>query len=175
MSQEYLIRDANPNEFIKIGELMVKVYSQLDGFPSQKEQPNYYKTLANIGSFTEKPNTRLLIAVSENDEIGGGVVYFSDMKYYGSGGTAPQEKNASGFRLLAVAPTARGKGIGKLLTEACIELAKDEKQRQVIIHSTKAMQIAWKMYEKLGFKRSKDLDFKQEELSVYGFRLSLSS
>ncbi|WP_299211761.1 GNAT family N-acetyltransferase [uncultured Aquimarina sp.] len=173
MNQEYTIRNATPNEFPKIGELMVSVYSQLDGFPDQEEQPNYYKTLANIGSLTEKPKTRLLVAVSKNGEIDGGVVYFSDMKYYGSGGIAPQEKNAAGFRLLAVAPTARGKGIGKLLTEACIRLAKDEKQHQLIIHSTKAMQIAWKMYEKIGFKRSKDLDFKQEELSVYGFRLIL--
>ncbi|WP_299443092.1 GNAT family N-acetyltransferase [uncultured Aquimarina sp.] len=173
MNSQYIVRDANPDEFTKIGELMVKVYSQLDGFPNQEEQPNYYKTLANIGSLTEKPNTRLLIAISEGGEIGGGVVYFSDMQYYGSGGTAPQEKNAAGFRLLAVAPAARGKGIGRLLTKTCIEFAKNEKQNQVIIHSTKAMQIAWKMYEKLGFKRSEDLDFKQAELSVYGFRLML--
>ncbi len=173
MNHEYTIRDANPNEFQSIGKLMVKVYSQLDGFPNPEEQPNYYETLANIGSLTEKPKTKLLVAVSKNGEIGGGVVYFSDMQYYGSGGTATKEKNAAGFRLLAVAPTARGKGIGKLLTETCIEFAKNERQNQVIIHSTKAMQVAWKMYEKLGFERSEDLDFKQAELPVYGFRLML--
>ena len=43
----------------------------------------------------------------------------------------------------------------------------------MIIHSTMAMQTAWKMYEKLGFKRSGDLDFIQGELPVYGFRLVL--
>jgi hypothetical protein len=36
-----------------------------------------------------------------------------------------------------------------------------------------AMQIAWKMYENLGFKRSEDLDFMQGELPVFGFRLAL--
>jgi len=36
------------------------------------------------------------------------------------------------------------------------------------------MQIAWSMYEKLGFKRGEDLDFKQSDLQVYGFRLYLS-
>lgn len=43
----------------------------------------------------------------------------------------------------------------------------------MIIHSTMAMQTAWKMYEKLGFKRSVDLDFMQGDLPVYGFRLVL--
>ena len=113
------------------------------------------------------------MAVSPEGKIAGGVVYFSDMQYYGSGGTATQEKNASGFRLLAVAPSFRKQGIGKLLTNECIKKAKELNQEQVIIHSTKAMQIAWKMYEDLGFKRSKDLDFMQEELPVFGFRLHL--
>ncbi len=172
-SQEYIVRDATLNEFPEIGELMVNVYSQLEGFPTKKEQPNYYKMLANIGSLTENPQTKLLIAISSSGKIGGGVVYFGDMKYYGSGGTATREKNASGFRLLAVDPATRGQGIGKLLTKACIQIAKDEKQNQMIIHSTKAMQIAWKMYENMGFKRSKDLDFMQGELPVFGFRLLL--
>ena len=172
-SQEYIVRDATLSEFPEIGELMVNVYSQLEGFPTKNEQPNYYKMLANIGSLTENPQTNLLIAISSSGKIGGGVVYFGDMKYYGSGGTATREKNASGFRLLAVDPAIRGQGIGKLLTKACIQMAKDEKQNQMIIHSTKAMQIAWKMYENMGFKRSKDLDFMQGELPVFGFRLLL--
>jgi len=172
-SQEYIVRDATLNEFPEIGELMVNVYSQLEGFPTKNEQPNYYKMLANIGSLTENPKTKLLIAISSSGKIGGGVVYFGDMKYYGSGGTATRKKNAAGFRLLAVDPAARGQGIGKLLTKACIQMAKDEKQNQMIIHTTKAMQIAWKMYENMGFKRSRDLDFIQGELPVFGFRLLL--
>lgn len=172
-SHEYIVREATLNEFPEIGELMVNVYSQLAGFPTKYEQPKYYKMLANIGSLTRSPKTKLLIAISSSGKIGGGVVYFGDMKYYGSGGTATREKNASGFRLLAVDTATRGKGVGRLLTKACIQMAKDEKQNQMIIHSTKAMQIAWKMYEKMGFKRSKDLDFMQEELPVFGFRLLL--
>ena len=173
MTQKYTVRNAKPNEFETIGKLMVAVYSQLDGFPKESEQPNYYKMLANIGEFTTKPNTELLVAVDANDKILGGVVYFSDMKHYGSGGTATAEENTSGFRLLAVDPSARGLGIGKLLTNECIRKAKDQKLKQVVIHSTLAMQTAWKMYENLGFKRSEDLDFMQGELQVFGFRLPL--
>ena len=43
----------------------------------------------------------------------------------------------------------------------------------MIIHTTIAMQTAWKMYENMGFKRSDDLDFMQEALPVFGFRLLL--
>jgi GNAT superfamily N-acetyltransferase len=114
-----------------------------------------------------------LVAVSSKGQIAGGVVYFNDMQYYGSGGTATKEKNASGFRLLAVDPSARGGGIGNLLTNKCILKARDQKKEQLIIHTTKAMQVAWKMYENLGFKRSVDLDFMQGELPVFGFRLLL--
>jgi GNAT superfamily N-acetyltransferase len=171
--QEYTVRNAKPSEFEEIGKLMVQAYSQLEGFPKESEQPNYYKMLANIGEFTNKPATELLVAVAPGDKITGAVVYFADMKYYGSGGTATQEQNASGFRLLAVDPFTRGKGIGKLLTNECIRKARNINVYQMIIHTTKAMQTAWKMYENLGFKRSEDLDFMQGELPVYGFRLLL--
>ncbi len=91
-SEEYIVRDTTRNEFSEIGELMVDVYSQLEGFPTKDEQPKYYKMLANIGSLTRNPKTKLLIAIFSNGKIGGGVVYFGDMKYYGSGGTATREK-----------------------------------------------------------------------------------
>lgn len=167
----YTIRTAKAEEFEQIGDLMVTVYSALDGFPTPQEQPQYYEKLRHIGEFANKPKVDLLVAVSDSGEIGGAVVYFEDMSQYGSGGTAPLEKQASGFRLLAVDPEARGQGIGKLLTLACIQKAKESPNKQLIIHSTKAMQIAWAMYEKMGFKRSEDLDFMQGELQVYGFRL----
>src|SRR5690349_2193920 len=109
--QEYIVRKARPHEFEEIGKLMVTVYSQLNGFPKPGEQPNYYKMLANVGEFTLKPETDLMVASSPENHIAGALVYFSDMRFYGSGGTATLEKNAGGFRLLAVDPLARGTGI----------------------------------------------------------------
>lgn len=169
------IREIKPEEFDALGTLMVDVYAGLDGFPTPSEQPEYYDMLRHIGLLNEKPNTKVLVALSDNGEILGGVVYFSDMAQYGSGGTATKEKNASGIRLLAVRKDIRRGGVGKALTMECIHLAKKSGNRQVILHTTKSMQIAWGMYERLGFARSEDLDFKQGELPVYGFRLNLVS
>ena len=173
MPQTYSIRQALPSEFEALGKLMILVYSQLEGFPKPGEQPAYYTMLSNIGEFSSKPQTELLVAVSEDNKLLGGVVYFNDMQYYGSGGIATKEQDAAGFRLLAVDPNTRGMGIGKLLTLVCINKAKERKLSQVIIHSTQAMQTAWKMYEGLGFKRSEDLDFLQSGFPVFGFRLML--
>jgi len=171
--QEYTVRNARPEEFEEIGALMVQVYSQLEGFPKISEQPDYYKMLANVGALTNNPGTALLVAVNDENSIAGAVVYFNEMKYYGSGGTATREENAAGFRLLAVDPAIRGKGIGKLLANECIKKARENKLGQVIIHTTMAMQTAWRMYEQMGFKQSEDLDFSQQGFPVFGFRLLL--
>ncbi len=169
----YITRNAKPEEFGDVGKLMTMVYSALEGFPKENEQPEYYHKLENVGDLTKNPGTEILVAVSPGGRIAGAVVFFRNMQYYGSGGTATAEKNACGFRLLAVDPAARGQGIGKLLTRQCIAKARAIKADQLIIHSTAAMQTAWKMYEGLGFMRSGDLDFIQGDLPVYGMRLNL--
>lgn len=173
MTRSFQIRKAKKEEYKVIGQLMVRVYSQLEGFPSPIEQPRYYKLLASIGLIADKPKAQILIAVDSNDSLAGAVVYFGDMQHYGSGGTATQEKNAAGFRLLAVDPEFRGNSLGKVLTNACIDLAKEEGHEHLIIHTTDAMKTAWGMYERIGFKRALDLDFLQEDFPVYGFRLKL--
>jgi GNAT superfamily N-acetyltransferase len=168
------IRDILPEEHEALGQLMVDVYSQLEGFPTPTEQPAYYQMLANIGSFAQKPGARVLIAASGNGSLLGGVVYFADMAQYGSGGVATTIKNASGFRLLGVSPHARGLGVGKALTQMCLQLARDAGHDQVILHTTKAMQTAWDMYTKIGFERAPHLDFMQGQLEVFGFRIAPS-
>ena len=167
------VRELKPHEADVLGELMVRVYSDLAGFPGPLEQPDYYKMLRNIGAFANKPSARVLVALSPTDELFGGIVYFGDMAHYGSGGTATSETDASGIRLLSIDPKFRRGGAGKALTEACINLARKSGHSHVILHTTKAMLIAWNLYERLGFVRSADLDFSQQGLAVFGFRLKL--
>lgn len=171
--KKYQIRLAKTSEHKTIGNLLVQVYSRLEGFPKPNEHPRYYDYLSHVGELTQKDGVELWVASSENEEILGAVLYFSIMEHYGSGGSASEQKNASGFRLLAVSEKARGLGIGKALIEACISKARKDGNSELIIHSTEYMKVAWKMYERLGFKRSTDLDFNQAGVSVCGFRLLL--
>lgn len=165
------IRKAKPHEHPVLGQIMVDVYSSLEGFPKKEEQPEYYQMLANIGNLTKNAGTEIFVALNGEQKVLGGVVYFSDMKYYGSGGTATKELNAAGFRLLAVHYAFRGNRIGRKLSQNCIDRARADNRQQLIIHSTKAMKTAWEMYERMGFKRSEDLDFMQGQLPVFGFRM----
>jgi len=119
-----------------------------------------------------KPSTKVLVAISSEGHLVGGVVYFGDMAQYGSGGLATIIKGASGIRLLGVDPKYRKSGAGKALASACIQLAQEKNHSQVILHTTQAMRIAWGLYERLGFARSEDLDFSQQGLPVFGFRLN---
>lgn len=174
MAPPFTIRDLRPQESEALGRLMIEVYSGLEGFPTPEEQPRYYELLAGIGDFTRIRDARVLVAVTAEGRLAGGIVYFGDMAEYGSGGTATTVRNASGIRLLGVDPAFRGAGAGRALTQACLQLARDRGHAQVILHTTQAMQVAWRLYEQLGFTRSEDLDFSQQGLPVFGFRLPLT-
>jgi len=167
------VRQARPEEFDRLGRLLVEVYARLEGFPSPQEQPRYYALLANIGDFTRQPQAQLLVALDADDRLLGGVVYFGDMAHYGSAGSATTLVGTSGIRLLGVAPAARGMGVGRALTEACIERARERGHARVVLHTTRAMQVAWGMYQRLGFEPAPELDFMQGELPVFGFGLRL--
>jgi len=169
------IREVRDEEAEALGRLMVAVYAGLEGFPTPEEQPAYYQMLARIGDFREKPQARVLVAVEEGGALLGGVVYFGDMAAYGSGGSATRETKASGIRLLGVDPARRSLGVGRALTQACIDLAKASGNTQVILHTTQAMRTAWGLYERMGFARSEDLDFLQQGFPVFGFRLPLDA
>lgn len=175
MAEDLEIRELRPEESERLGRLMVEVYSGLEGFPSPEAQPPYYAMLARIGAFSEKKDAKVLVALTAAGALAGGVVYFGDMAEYGSGGTATAARSASGIRLLGVDPRFRGLGAGKALTQACIRLAEARGHAEVILHTTAAMRVAWALYERLGFRRSEDLDFMQGELPVFGFRLRLAA
>ncbi len=173
MTNQYTVRQARPDEYGAIGQLLVQVYSAIEGFPKADTQPGYYNLLANIGRLAEKEGTELLVATNATEQVGGAVVYFNNMAAYGPGTPVQHIQNTSGFRLLAVNPAARGNGIGQLLTNACIARARALGHEQVIIHSTESMHVARKMYAKLGFEPAPAFDFNQKGLPVFGFRLAL--
>ncbi len=169
----HIVREAKSSEYSQLGELMVDVYSRLEGFPSPTEIPDYYNSLRNVGDFLNSPNTKLFVAISNKGKIDGGLVYFGDLNYYGAGEESTHKQQAAAFRLLAVNPKIRGKGLGKLLVNACFEQAGKEGFSHLVIHSTKYMMVAWKMYERMGFVRFPEIDFEKSGVQVYGFRYSL--
>ena len=174
-SINFNIRQALPGDYEALGELCVQVYEALPGMPDSKEQPDYYAMLLDVKSRAERPTVEILVAVSQNGTLLGGVTFIGDIKYYDSGGIACNVLNSSGIRLLAVDHCARNTGVGKALTVACMRRAKELGSDQVILHTTKAMDVAWNLYAKMGYQRMPELDFTQGELEVFGFSYDLKS
>jgi GNAT superfamily N-acetyltransferase len=172
---KYSIREANPAEYSLLGNLTVDVYASLSSMPSVREQPDYYGVLRDVAKRAHPPATSVFTAVSDCGELLGTVNFFADMREYGSDEAASLISNAAGIRYLAVKPERRGFGIGRALTVYCIALAYDLGKSAVILHTTKAMPTAWAMYERMGFQRCVEIDFRQGSLEVFGFRLDLDT
>ena len=77
-------------------------------------------------------------------------------------------------RLLAVAPAARGQGVGAALMQECIRRAQRSGAEALTLHTSDIMQVAMRMYERLGFVRAPELDFHiPPDVTVKGYRLDL--
>jgi predicted N-acetyltransferase YhbS len=77
-------------------------------------------------------------------------------------------------RLLAVAPSARGRGVGAALMSECIHRARSAGATALTLHTTDLMQAAMRLYERLGFQRAQELDLEPAPgIVAKGFRLDL--
>src|SRR5258708_22681350 len=149
-------------------------YGALPEMPSSAEQPDYYAMLADVAARARKPALTVFVATDAGGNPLGSIDFIDDMTQYGSGGTASTVTDAAGVRLLAVEDAARGKGVGKALTRFCIDRTRDIGKHRLVLHTTRVMQAAWAMYEGLGFIRFPEIDFRQGNLDVFGFRLDLT-
>jgi ribosomal protein S18 acetylase RimI-like enzyme len=170
----HVIRPADPAELSRVGQLASEVYAALPGMPRIDEQPAYYAMLRDAARRASNPAISVFVAAGPAGELLGCVDFIAEMAQYGSGGTAGAIPDAAGMRLLAVDPQYRGQGTGKALTQFCIQRARDLEKASVILHTTRAMEHAWAMYERLGFERLVEIDFQQGALEVFGFRLCLA-
>ncbi|GAA4773083.1 GNAT family N-acetyltransferase [Microbacterium gilvum] len=88
------------------------------------------------------------------------------------------EPGETDFRQLAVAPAARGRGVGAALTRHVIELARRRGSHRVVMNSGGYMTGAHRLYEKLGFRRLPEREGLKEvepgrfvELLAFGYDL----
>lgn len=82
------------------------------------------------------------------------------------------DADAAGIRMLAVAPAAQGRGIGALLVDACIDRAAAAGRTRVVLHTTTDMAAARRLYERRGFRRDPDRDWRpQEGVALIGYVL----
>jgi GNAT superfamily N-acetyltransferase len=78
-------------------------------------------------------------------------------------------------RLLAVAPSARGKGVARRLMEECIQRAGAAGVPALTLHTADIMAVAMRLYERMGFARAPELDISPAPgILAKGYRLPLT-
>ncbi|MDH5559666.1 MAG: GNAT family N-acetyltransferase [Deltaproteobacteria bacterium] len=76
------------------------------------------------------------------------------------------------IRMLVVDPVFRGQGLGRKLTEACLERAKSLGCRTIGLHTSPIMEVALSLYLRMGFiKRSDIADIYGVPYGIYTLEL----
>lgn len=136
------IRPALPSELPAIGDLRVAAY-QADGFLAPPS--TYADALRALGTDDDGD---VLAAVDDGAVVG--TVMLQPWPHAGEIARGPDEAE---IRALAVAPQARGRGAGKALLAATVELAAGRGVRHLVLLTLPGMRSAQHLYQAAGFRR----------------------
>ena len=159
-----IIRAALPSEFAEIGDIRVSAY-QADGFLSATSR--YASTLRGLGSAGDG---QVLVAESDGQLLGTVMLHL-----WPHAGQVAREPDEAEIRALAVAAGGRGRGTGRALVRAVIDLAAGEGVRHLTLCTQPGMRAAHHLYEEAGFSRLPERDWSPEPdvtLLAYGLILT---
>jgi ribosomal protein S18 acetylase RimI-like enzyme len=164
-----VIRDARDDERDRVAELTRRAYEEF----ADVMEPRAWKAFARaMNSALEDRGTGQCIVADDDGRLVGSVfLYAGGTSAYGN---ENDRLEAPEFRLLAVAPNTRGRGIGRALVEECIRRAKASGAHELGLHTSKSFAAAIAMYEAMGFTRVPERDFQPEGAElVEGYRLAI--
>lgn len=169
--ENVIIRDAQEDEQSAIRDVTLTAYEQyariLPAPVWAGYQQNILETLAEEG-----PQKRI-VAVQDRKFVGSVLLYPAEAHAYAgelAGLSWPE------IRLLAVAPEARGQGLGRALMDVCLQRVRSTGATLVGLHTMDMMQSAQRMYVGMGFVYTPELDFHPAPgLVVKGYLLHLDT
>ena len=162
---DYTVRLAEPRDHEAIGALTVRAYVDDGHIPADAD---YTLHLADAAGRAER--ALLLVAVDGDDEPVGTVTF-------AVAGSPMAELSRAGeaeFRMLAVSPRARGRGVGEALVRACLDEARRAGAHAVVLSTQPRMSAAHRIYERLGFTRAPERDWSPVPgVDLLAYRLDL--
>jgi GNAT superfamily N-acetyltransferase len=143
------IRPVESHEYGRVADLLVEAYRSLPDF---ELHPDYEPSLRDVAARTAES----VVLVAEVDgRVVGSVTYVPGR---GRDFEFDLDDTAS-IRMLGVLPEAAGRGVGRALTQWCIDTAAGAGRTHIALHTERAMYRAHRMYEGFGFHRAPDLDW----------------
>ncbi|WP_433264294.1 GNAT family N-acetyltransferase [Actinosynnema sp. CS-041913] len=166
---DVVVRPAREDEWAAAGAITVEAY-RVDRY-IDSHTGGYADELADTRARAR--DAELLVAVDTEDTLLGTVTIALP-------GSPYAEVSRSGeveFRMLAVSPRARGRGVGEALVRAVISRAREVGARRVVMSSGETMTTAHRLYRRLGFRRFPERDWNPVpgvQLIAYAFSLELA-
>ena len=161
-----VIRPAHDEELAAVGALTFDAYAA-DGFVTSGSP--YAAELRDAARRAE--DAELYVAVDEHGTLLGTVTYCPE-------GSSLQEvagEREGEFRMLAVAPEARGRGVAEALVRTCLRRSRELGHRALVLSSMPGQQSAHRLYTRIGFRRTPELDWRpRPEIELLAFRIELS-
>ena len=140
-TSSWTVEPAVPADFPAIAELTLRVYLG-EGLASE----GYASQLADVEGRAAKAE---LLVVRD----GGAVVGSVALVLEGDFGEVTESEDEASFRMLAVSPVVRGRGVGEVLVRTCLDRARAAGKRRMVISTDPRMTAAHRLYERLGFRR----------------------
>jgi predicted N-acetyltransferase YhbS len=164
-----IVRDARADERGTVHAMTMRAYAEYATIMSPTSHATLDQALRDALASTA--DAERIVAEHDGTLVGSVMLYPPAVAAYGTlARAAPWPE----LRLLAVSPEARGLGIGELLVHECIRRARDAGASELGLHTAASMRGAMRLYERLGFVRAPEYDFRPEGTElVQGYRLRL--
>jgi len=143
------VRRALADELAAAGDVTVAAYDA-DGFAG----PHYVERLRDAA--TRDREAEVWVAVDDDSAVLGCVTYCPP----GSPWREIAADDSEGeFRMLAVTPAARGRGVGRTLVQHCLERTRELGQQRLVLCTERGMTAAHRLYAGFGFTRLPERDW----------------
>ncbi|MFD1316020.1 GNAT family N-acetyltransferase [Namhaeicola litoreus] len=146
-------RRGNSNDLEQLKELGVRSWIQFKEELADKHWNDLYKTLSNWETYADLLKISDCVICENNEKIIG-------MAFLVSKGNPTEiyDEKWCHLRFVSVDPEYRGNKIGEALTSMCIEIATENNEQTMALHTSEIMHSAKHIYQKLGFKIYKEID-----------------
>jgi ribosomal protein S18 acetylase RimI-like enzyme len=146
------LRRARAEDLADVGEITVAAYASFTRGPDDP----YVERLRDAAG--RDRGAELWVAVDvgpDGEELLGSVSYCPP----GSPWRELGQDHEGEFRMLAVAPTAQGRGVGTALATLCEQRAREHGASAMVLSSLREMTAAHRVYARLGYRRLPDRDW----------------
>ncbi|MBB3129692.1 GNAT superfamily N-acetyltransferase [Paenibacillus rhizosphaerae] len=166
--EELILRDAKDSERELIAEVMLESYQQY-AFDMPQERWEQYRDSIRNSVYGNAPYARI-VAEIDGRIIGSVQMFLSSEAAYGN---PEMGIHSPIIRLLAVHPSARGRGVATALIREAARRSLELGATTLNLHTSDMMASAVKLYERLGFQRHYETDTTNGETLVKGYRIDV--